>query len=483
MSEYDFHFLNYERVDPSKKPLKFRQTDFSEIYQQFSNNNASQQAGRCLECGNPYCEWKCPVHNYIPNWLTLLRDNRIFDAAALCHETNTLPEICGRICPQDRLCEGACTLHDDFGAVTIGSAEKYIVDTAFSMGWLPDMSNVPLRDEKVAIVGAGPAGLGCANFLRKQGVSSVVYDRYPEIGGLMTFGIPEFKLEKRIVLRRQGIFERLGIEFKLNTEVGKDVSIEQLLAEYDAVFLATGCESAVRDILPGEELENVSIAMPYLVGKTVKLHNFDWNVDEIDLKGKDVVVLGGGDTGMDCNRTAIRQGAKSVKCIYRRDAENMPGSRKEVQHCREEGVEFIFQSQPLELIGNESGSVTGVKVIATEKDDAEPSSDRVSFSPVPGTEQIINCDYALISFGFVSSTPQWCTNIGILTTQNGLIDVNVDEKKANEARLAFQTSNPKVFAGGDNVLGADLVVTAVDAGQRAAASIVRSFDHIRIQTI
>jgi glutamate synthase (NADPH) small chain len=242
----DFQFLDVARQDPEKKEIQVRKAEFVEIYKPFTAEVTANQTHRCLGCGNPYCEWKCPVHNYIPNWLKLIAEGRIFQAAELCHQTNTLPEVCGRVCPQDRLCEGACTLNDGFGAVTIGNAEKYINDTAFALGWRPDMSNVKWTDKKVAIIGAGPAGLGCADILVRSGVKPVVFDKRPEIGGLLTFGIPEFKMEKDVMKRRREIFTGMGVEFRLNTEIGTDVTIDQLLAEYDAVFIFTGCASMLR---------------------------------------------------------------------------------------------------------------------------------------------------------------------------------------------------------------------------------------------
>ncbi|HET8729726.1 MAG TPA: FAD-dependent oxidoreductase, partial [Moraxellaceae bacterium] len=339
----DFQFLDVARQDPEKKEIEQRTTTFTEIYNPFTKDEVQGQAHRCLGCGNPYCEWKCPVHNYIPNWLKLVSEGNLFQAAELCHQTNTLPEVCGRVCPQDRLCEGACTLNDGFGAVTIGNTEKYIVDTAFAMGWRPDMSQVKWTSKRVAIIGAGPAGLGCADVLVRNGVKPVVFDKYPEIGGLLTFGIPEFKMEKSVMSRRREIFEGMGIEFRLNTEVGKDISFEQILSEFDAVFLGMGTYTYMQGGFPGEELPGVHDALDFLISNVNRCLGFEKNpADYVSMEGKKVVVLGGGDTAMDCNRTSIRQGAASVTCAYRRDEENMPGSRREVKNAREEGVEFLF---------------------------------------------------------------------------------------------------------------------------------------------
>ena len=256
-----FQFLDVERVDPPKRDMKRRVGEFVEIYDPFTEQKAATQSHRCLSCGNPYCEWKCPVHNYIPNWLQLVAEGNLIEAAELSHQTNSLPEVCGRVCPQDRLCEGACTLNDGFGAVTIGSVEKYITDTALAMGWRPDMSKVVWTDKKVAIIGAGPAGIGCADILVRSGVKPVVFDRYPEIGGLLTFGIPEFKLEKEVIRTRRDVLEGMGVEFRLNTEIGKDVMIDELLNEYDAVFLGMGTYTTMKGGFPGEDLGGVHEAL------------------------------------------------------------------------------------------------------------------------------------------------------------------------------------------------------------------------------
>jgi glutamate synthase (NADPH/NADH) small chain len=348
----DFQFIDVGRSDPKKKDVRTRKENFVEIYQPFTPREVSKQSHRCLECGNPYCEWKCPVHNYIPNWLKLASEGNILEAVEMSHHTNSLPEVCGRVCPQDRLCEGACTLNDGFGAVTIGNVEKYITDTAFAMGWKPDMSQVEWTDKKVAIIGAGPAGLGCADILVRNGVKPVVFDSHPEIGGLLTFGIPEFKLEKDVMVKRREVFTEMGVEFRLNTEVGKDVGFQDLLDEYDAVFLGMGTYNYMKGGFPGEDLPGVHDALPYLISNVNRCLGFEKDpADYVDMKGKKVVVLGGGDTAMDCNRTSIRQDADSVVCAYRRDEANMPGSKKEVVNSKEEGVEFLFNRQPGAIVG------------------------------------------------------------------------------------------------------------------------------------
>ena len=460
-----FQFLDVDRADPDKKEIESRKTQYVEIYDDFTQEQVADQSHRCLECGNPYCEWKCPVHNFIPNWLKLVSEGNLFEAAELSHQTNTLPEVCGRVCPQDRLCEGACTLNDGFGAVTIGASEKYITDTALAMGWRPDLSGVVSTGKKVAIIGAGPAGLGCADILTRAGVKPVVFDRYPEIGGLLTFGIPEFKLEKEVMTRRREIFSDMGIEFRLNTEVGKDVSVSELMEEYDALFLGMGTYKYMRGGFHGEDLPGVYEALPYLVGNVNHNMGFEQPSDAyVNLKGKRVVVLGGGDTAMDCVRTAVRQQAEHVICAYRRDEENMPGSRREVKNAREEGVEFLFNRQPVDVV-EYFGQACGVKLIETEL--GEPDEDgRRRPQPIPGSEQVLEADAVIIAFGFQPDPPTWLTDLGVTT--NDWDGVVAQEHQP----FKFQTSNPKVFAGGDMVRGSDLVVTAIWEGRQAAEGIL-----------
>ena len=457
-------FMDVPRQDPEKHPVEERRIEFREIYKPFDQQSAGSQADRCLACGNPYCEWKCPVHNYIPNWLKLVSEGNITEAAELSHKTNSLPEVCGRVCPQDRLCEGACTLQDcDFGAVTIGSVEKYITDTALAQGWRPDLSEVVATDKKVAIIGAGPAGLGCADILVRNGVKPVVFDKYAEIGGLLTFGIPAFKLEKQVMKTRQEIFEGMGVEFRLNTEIGKDIPFQQLLDEYDAVFLGMGTYAYMKGCFPGEDLPGVYEALPYLISNTNVLLGLSPEADRIDMEHKRVVVLGGGDTAMDCNRTAIRQGADKVICAYRRDEANMPGSKREVQNAREEGVKFLWNRQPIEIVGD--GKVEGIKLVTTELGEPDERGRRRP-QPIPGTEEILPCDHVIIAFGFQPSPADWFTEFDISTDERGRV-------VAPEASsFPFQTSNPRVFAGGDMVRGSDLVVTAIFEGRNAAEGIL-----------
>ena len=469
-----FQFLELPRTMPQRIPLELRTSgDWGELYGKFDKPEAQYQAGRCLDCGNPYCSWKCPVHNAIPQWLQLVQENRIEEAAALCHSTNPLPEVCGRVCPQDRLCEGACTL-EEFGAVTIGAVEKFITDTALANGWRPDLSDVVATGKRVAVIGAGPAGIGCADRLARAGIHAVVYDRYEQIGGLLQFGIPTFKLEKSVIARRREVLEGMGVEFRLGVEVGRDVSLEELLTDYDAVFLGTGAYRYTDGGLEGQDLDGVLPALPFLVqnGRIVG-GNDPWGrpiagwEDKLalpDLAGKRVVVLGGGDTGMDCVRSAIRLGAAKVTCAYRRDEANMPGSAREVANAREEGVRFLFNRQPLAIRGDADGKVVGVEVVETRLGEPDARG-RQSAVPIEGSESLLEAEVVIIAFGFSPTVPEWLATQGVEGTPNGRIVAGGGD------RLPFQTTNPKLFAGGDAVRGADLVVTAVAEGRDAAASI------------
>jgi glutamate synthase (NADPH/NADH) small chain len=462
-------FLDIPRLDPEKKAVDVRIKEYAEIYGDYDSETAAYQSGRCLHCGNPYCEWKCPVHNYIPNWLQLIDEGNWQEAVELSHQTNSLPEITGRVCPQDRLCEGACTLNDGLGAVTIGTIERYISDTAFAKGWKPDMSKVVSTGKRVAIVGAGPAGLSAADVLTRNGVQVTVFDRHPEIGGLLTFGIPEFKLEKSIVKRRRAILEGMGIEFVLNTEIGKDKAFDALLAEYDAVFLGMGTYSYMTGGNPGEDLPGVYAALDFLIANVNHCHGYEKSADDyISMEGKNVVVLGGGDTAMDCTRTSIRQKAAKVSCAYRRDEANMPGSKKEVQNAKEEGVNFLFNRQPIEIVGK--GKVEGVKVVTTALG-APDERGRRRPEPVAGSEEIIPADVVIIAYGFRPSPAPWFADFGIELEQGGRV------KAAPLGKFKYQTSNEKVFAGGDMVRGSDLVVTAIWEGREAAEGIL---DYLKV---
>ncbi len=468
-----FQFLEVPRRTPREVAIPLRVLGWDEIYGQYDAPAASEQSARCLDCGNPYCSWKCPVHNDIPNWLGLVKEGRLFEAAELAHETNPLPEICGRVCPQDRLCEGACTINVGFEAVTIGSLEKYIVDEAFKQGWRPDLSNVVATGKRVAIIGAGPAGLSCADRLARLGIEAHVFDRYEEIGGLLTFGIPPFKLEKQVMATRRSVLEAMGVQFHLGVEIGRERSMDALLAEFDAVFAGTGAYRYVDAQLPGQDLRGVLPALPFLVanGRRVlgteaperwPIAGWSQGAPELEISGKRVVVLGGGDTGMDCVRTAVRLGAASVTCIYRRDEAAMPGSRREVKNAKDEGVQFLFNRQPL-AIESEDGKACGVRVVETRASVGSKRSGEPEV--IAGSETVIAADIVILAFGFRADPPAWLSAHAPDQTRDQRLIVGT------ESRLPFQTANPKLFAGGDAVRGADLVVTAVYDGREAAASI------------
>ncbi|MCW5568514.1 MAG: FAD-dependent oxidoreductase [Dokdonella sp.] len=463
MSEKPFPFLKFPRALPREIAIPIRVVGFGEIHADFADGDAADQASRCIDCGNPYCSWACPLGNRIPQWLKLVRDGRIEDAATLMHETNPLPEICGRVCPQDRLCEGDCTLEAGFGAVTIGAIERAITDEALRRGWRP--SPAPsTTDKRVAIIGAGPAGLAAADRLVRAGVAVDVFDRQQEIGGLLTFGIPPFKLEKSVVRTRRAVLEELGVRFRLGIDIGRDLAFDAIVADYDAVFVATGAYRFVDAHLPGQDLAGVHAALPFLIANVRHLLGLAGTADVLpDLSGKRVVVLGGGDTAMDCVRTAVRLGAARVTCVYRRDEANMPGSRKEVKNARDEGVIFRFQAQPRSITGN--GAVDGVEISETRLV-ADPHG-RARAEIVEGSTQVIPADVVILSFGFLPSPEDWFGSNGIGTDASGRVEVG------GSTRLPGQTANPKVFAGGDAVRGADLVVRAVLDGREAAKAILR----------
>lgn len=456
-------FLEVPRQDPPKKPAPLRVKDFKEIYAPYNSASSASQAARCLGCGNPYCEWKCPVHNYIPNWLKLIEEGNLTAAAELSHLTNALPEVCGRVCPQDRLCEGACTLNDGFGAVTIGNIEKYIADKALEQGWRPDLSKVVTTGKRVAIVGAGPAGLACADTLVRHGIKPIVYDRNYEIGGLLSFGIPPFKLEKEVIQRRRKVLEDMGVEFRLNTAIDTREQLQQLHNDYDAIFLALGTYTSMQGGFPGESLSGVHDALPFLVANIEQ--QMGWpnsNQPLPNLQGQHVIVLGGGDTAMDCNRTAIRLGASSVTCVYRRDQANMPGSRREVANAKEEGVRFLWNQQPVEILGDHK--VEALRTLGTQLGPADARGRRMP-ETIPGSEQVLPADHVIIAFGFRPSPASWFEDMNILTNEHGQV------LAAEQQTYPLQTDNPKIFAGGDMVRGSDLVVTAVFQGREAAKGI------------
>lgn len=460
------------RKGAGKLPADERRAHFDEIYHALSDTQAQQESERCLYCAErAWCNWTCPLHNAIPDFIRLVKEGQIEAAAELCHQSSSLPEICGRLCPQERLCEGACTLHDRGGAVTIGNLERYITDTALARGWHPATAVPAARSEKVAVIGAGPAGLGCADILARSGVQVEVFDTHPEIGGLLTFGIPPFKLDKQILSRRRELFSEMGIRFRLGCEVGKDINFDSLLAEYDAVFLGVGTYGLMRAGLEHEDAPGVVQALPFLIASTRRVMGLedDPRYPWIDLEGKNVVVLGGGDTAMDCVRTSLRRGAASVTCAYRRDEASMPGSKKEVLNAREEGAVFQFNVQPEYIARQRKGRVSGIGMVRTQMGAPGPDGRRRP-QRIPDSQFELPADVLIMAFGFQPHPMPWLRQHGVSFDDWGLIETG------KENRASTQTSNPKVYAGGDAVHGADLVVTAMAAGRQAAREMLTQFD-------
>lgn len=460
------------RKGAEKLPAEVRKGHFQEIYYGLDPQAVEFESSRCLYCAQKaWCNWTCPLHNHIPDFIRLVNEGKIIDAAELCNQSSSLPEICGRVCPQDRLCEGACTMKSRNGAVAIGNLERYITDTALSMGWRPRVADVAPRTERVAVIGAGPAGLGCADILARAGVQVDVFDRHPEIGGLLTFGIPPFKLDKTVLSARREIFSDMGIQFHLNQEIGRDIAFDELVAGYDAVFLGVGTYGLMSAGLDGEDAPGVIQALPFLIASTREVMGLQESpaYPLTELKGKRVVVLGGGDTAMDCLRTAIRRGAQSVTCAYRRDELSMPGSKKEVVNAREEGVEFLFNVQPQYISRNRKGQVSAVGLMRTEMGEPGPDGRRRP-RPVPGSEFELPADVLVMAFGFQSHEMPWLRGHGVRLDRWGQICTG------GEGRGTTQTSNDKIFAGGDAVTGADLVVTAMAAGRQAARDMLAQFD-------
>ncbi|MDF7680214.1 formate-dependent uric acid utilization protein YgfT [Enterobacteriaceae bacterium ESL0689] len=460
------------RVGAQKEAADTRRQHFAEIYQPLSSSAARYESERCLYCAQKaWCNWTCPLHNAIPDFIRLVHEGEIIAAAELCHRSSSLPEICGRVCPQDRLCEGACTLKKEKGgAVAIGNLERYITDTALTMGWQPVAGEVSARPERVAVIGAGPAGLGCADILARAGVQVDVFDRHPEIGGLLTFGIPPFKLDKNVLVRRRDIFSNMGIRFHLNQEIGRDVAFDSLVKEYDAVFLGVGTYRLMSAGLAGEEAPGVIQALPFLIASTRQVMGLAESAEYplIELKGKRVVVLGGGDTAMDCVRTAVRYGAESVTCAYRRDEQSMPGSKKEVINAREEGVKFEFNVQPQCIQRNREGRVSAVAMIRTQMGEPGPDGRRRP-QPIADSGFELKADVLIMAFGFQAHEMPWLQGHNIQLDRWGQIITG------GKGRGTTQTSNDKVYAGGDAVTGADLVVTAMVAGRQAASEMLAQF--------
>ena len=464
MTEKMLKFVDINQKNPSKRDKIERKNDFQEIYAEFINENAKKQSSRCSQCGVPFCQVHCPLSNNIPDWLKLTAENRIEEAYELSQSTNNMPEVCGRICPQDRLCEGNCVIEQSgHGTVTIGSIEKFITETAWTNGWVKPIEVTNEIDQSIGIIGAGPAGLACGEELRKKGYQITIYDRYDRAGGLLIYGIPNFKLEKYVVNRRIKLLKDGGINFVLNFEVGKDLSLNELREKHDAILIATGVYKPREVNIPGGDLKNIFPAMQFLTasnrkGLGDKVELFDNGT--LDAKDKDVIVIGGGDTAMDCVRTSIRQKAKSVKCIYRRDKENMPGSAREVANAEEEGIEFIWLSNPKEFKGNDK--VQSLIVDKIKLGDPDESGRR---KPIieKNSEFEIKADIVIKALGFdPEELPKLFDEDRLQTTKWGTIKANFD---------TMETNIPSVFAAGDIVRGASLVVWAIKDGRDAANSI------------
>ncbi len=463
MAERMLKFVATPQALPDKRAAAERRRDFDEIYASYARERAAEQASRCSQCGVPFCQIHCPLHNNIPDWLKLTAEGRLEEAYELSSATNNFPEICGRICPQDRLCEGNCVIEKGFESVTIGSVERFITDTAWNQGWVRPIRPRRERAESVGIVGAGPAGLAAAEQLRRKGYQVTVYDRYDRVGGLLIYGIPNFKLEKEIVQRREALLRESKVGFVLNCEVGRDVTLEELRQRHAAVLVATGVYKA-RDIAaPGVGLPGIVPALDYLTasnrhGLGDRVTDFDSGA--LDARGKNVVVIGGGDTAMDCVRTAVRQGARSVKCLYRRDRANMPGSQREVKHAEEEGVEFVWLSSPQAFLGKDRVShVRTVRIHLGMPD----SSGRQAPQEIADSHVNVEADLVLMALGFdPEDLPAAMAAPDLGTTGWGTLKIDW---------RTMMTSLDGVFAAGDIVRGASLVVWAVRDGRDAAERI------------
>lgn len=456
-------FVDVEKTMPDKRGAEIRRQDFLEIYEEFDPARANEQASRCEQCGIPFCQVHCPLHNNIPDWLRMTAEGRLEEAYELASATNNMPEICGRICPQDRLCEGNCVIEKGFESVTIGAVEKHIVDTAFAEGWVKPVRPRAERPATVGVIGAGPAGLAVAEQLRKLGYQITVYDRNDRVGGLLVYGIPNFKLEKEVVARRAKLLAEGGIAFELGIEIGKDITFDALRERHDALFVGTGVYKARDFTIPGVGLGNIVPALDYLTASNRKGLGDDVSVfDEgsMNAAGKRVVVIGGGDTAMDCVRTAVRQGATSVQCLYRRDRVNMPGSMREVGHAEEEGVEFVWQAAPEAFLGN--GDVDGVRAVRMRLG-APDATGRQRPEPIPDSSFTLETDLAIKALGFdPEDLPTLFDQPKLKVTGWGTVKIDWD---------TMMTPLEGVFAGGDIVRGASLVVWGVKDGRDAAVSI------------
>tara|TARA_B100001996_G_scaffold381199_1_gene370144 strand:- start:1509 stop:2954 length:1446 start_codon:yes stop_codon:yes gene_type:complete len=464
MSEKMLKFTNVIQQAPDKRSSEKRKQDFHEIYSEFISGKAKEQSSRCSQCGVPFCQIHCPLHNNIPDWLKLAAEGRLKEAYELSQSTNNMPEVCGRICPQDKLCEGNCVIEKSgHGTVTIGSIEKYITDTAWEKGWIKPLKISKEINKSVGIIGAGPAGMSCAEELRKLGFKITIYDRYDRPGGLLIYGIPNFKLDKNIVERRTKLLKDSGIKFIQNFEVGKNKSLKELKNEHDAILIATGVYKAREIKIPGSNLENIFPAMDFLTasnrkGLGDKVELFENGI--LDAKGKNVVVIGGGDTAMDCVRTAVRQKAKSVKCLYRRDRENMPGSLREVENAEEEGVDFVWLTSPKKFIGEKTIKEIEVNKMELGKPD---SSGRKKPEIQKGSEFKVPADLVIKSLGFdPENIPKLFNAEELLVSRWGTIKIDFK---------TMETNLEGVFAAGDIVRGASLVVWAIKDGRDVAFQI------------
>lgn len=457
-------FTEIEQAYPEVRPAKLRKADFEEIYAKFQPERAEEQASRCSQCGIPFCQVHCPLHNNIPDWLKLTAENRLKEAYEVASLTNTFPEICGRICPQDKLCEGNCVIERGFDSVTIGSVEKYITDVAWEEGWIQPFTPAEERAQSVGIIGAGPAGLAAAEQIRRKGFQVTIYDRYDRVGGLMIYGIPNFKLDKQVVERRRQLYADSGVQFTLNVDIGNDVAMQELQSKHDAVLIATGVYKLRQIDLPGSDKQGVHQAMDFLTASNRKglgdrVKRFESG--ELNAEGKRVVVIGGGDTAMDCVRTSIRQGAKSVTCLYRRDRENMPGSAREVKHAEEEGVKFEWLSAPRQFLGN--GKVEGIEGFKMRLGPADASGRRAPV-PVEDSSYRLKADMVIQALGFEPEDLPGMFNVPELTVHPKYGTLTVDKQ--------MMTPVEGVFAAGDIVRGASLVVWAIADGREAAKHIV-----------
>ncbi|MDO9265735.1 MAG: glutamate synthase subunit beta [Sulfurimonas sp.] len=455
-------YLTIDRIEARKRLVVERTKDFGEIYEVFDKSEAATQSERCIQCGDPFCLNKCPLHNYVPQWLKAVSEKDLEFAFKLSNEPSPFPEVMGRVCPHDKLCEGDCTLNDGHGAITIGSVETYITEEGFKAGLKPDFPGIT-TDKKVAVIGSGPAGLSAATYLLRSGIAVTVYERSDRAGGLMTYGIPNFKLDKKIIERRVKFLLEAGMELVLNCEVGKDITFEEIADKHDAMFIGVGATKAKNASINGENASNVYKAMDYLTA--IQRKNFKTSYDKkFDFKDKNVVVIGGGDTAMDCLRTAKRDGAKSVTCLYRRDAHNMPGSQKEYKNAMEEGVDFTFFVSPKQIILNDKGDAIAVEVVKTILG-AKDESGRQKMEEIKGSEFRVNADAIILSLGFDPEVPSFLAENGIETNKWGGVIINEE---------THETTTSGIYAGGDCYRGADLVVTAAYDGREAARSIVKS---------